>query len=94
VKVIENMSFNQSIVLLKPGETKIIYFVKNEDLFDIIHDVNIKTGHGGRTRVISELQTKYKNITFKSVTLFLSLCIKYPRKQKVPKKGIIDNSRC
>ncbi|XP_050056256.1 KRAB-A domain-containing protein 2-like [Aphis gossypii] len=96
------MSHNQLIVPLKPGDTKIIYFVKNEDLFDIIHDAHIKTGHGRRTRVISELQTKYKNITYESVTLFLSLCVQCQRKQKVPKKGIVVkpiisrelNSRC
>lgn len=67
------MSHNQLIVTFKPSETKIVYFVKNEDLFDIIHDAHIKTDHGEQIHVISELHTKYKNITYKSVTLFLSL---------------------
>lgn len=96
------MSFNQFIVPLKPSKTKIIYFVKNEDLFDIIYDAHINTVHGGSTRVISELQIKYKNKTYESVTLFLRLCVQCQRKQKFPRKGIVVkpiishelNSRC
>lgn len=47
------------IVPLKPGETNMKYYVKNEELFDIIQQTHIRTGHGGRTRMIKELQFKY-----------------------------------
>ncbi|XP_025191778.1 KRAB-A domain-containing protein 2-like [Melanaphis sacchari] len=59
--VVKIMFLNQLIVSLKPGETKIIYFVKNKDLFDIIHDAHIKTGHGERTRSLCvQCQRKQK----------------------------------
>ncbi|XP_060836281.1 KRAB-A domain-containing protein 2-like [Rhopalosiphum padi] len=42
------MDNRKLIVLLKEGETKIIFYVKNEELYDIMHEAHIKTGHGGR----------------------------------------------
>lgn len=83
------MDNHKLIVPLKAGETKIIYYVKNEELYNIMYKAHIKIGHGGRTRMINELQNKFKNITYKVVTLFLSLCVQCQTKQKVPKKGIV-----
>ena len=56
------MRSTKLIVPLKPRETNIIYNVKNEDIFDIIQQTHIQTGHGGRTRMIKEWQCEYKNI--------------------------------
>ena len=39
--------------------------------------------------MIKETQTKYKNITAKSIMLYLSLCVPYLKKSKVPKKGLV-----
>ncbi|XP_060845364.1 KRAB-A domain-containing protein 2-like [Rhopalosiphum padi] len=71
-------------------------------MFDIIQQTHIQTGHGGRTRMIKELQCKYKNIIYEIVMLYLSLCIQCQTKQKAPRKGIVVkplisselNSRC
>jgi hypothetical protein len=35
------------IVPLKVGETEIIFYVKNEELYDHMHEAYIKTGRGG-----------------------------------------------
>ena len=39
--------------------------------------------------MIKETQTKYKNITAKSIMLYLSLCVPCLKKSKVPKKGLV-----
>uniref|UniRef100_A0A2S2PCC0 KRAB-A domain-containing protein 2 n=1 Tax=Schizaphis graminum TaxID=13262 RepID=A0A2S2PCC0_SCHGA len=87
--VLNILGSTKLIVPLKPGETNIKYYVKNEELFDIIQQTHIQTGHGGHTRMIKELQCKYKNITYEIVMLYLSLCIQCQIKQKAPIKGIV-----
>src|ERR1700729_3980893 len=61
-----------------------LYYVTIEDTFDIIKRAHLATGHGGRDRMLKELQKKYANITTKSVDLFKSLCEECQRKRKRP----------
>ncbi|XP_043855929.1 SCAN domain-containing protein 3-like [Dromiciops gliroides] len=69
------------------GETdKIRYYLHNEDLFDILHDTHLSIGHGGRTRMEKELQTKYKNITKEVIMLYLTLCRPCQQKNSKPHK--------
>jgi len=35
---------------------------------------HIAVGHGGRTRMIKELNRKYKNVTVESIVTYLRLC--------------------
>eukprot|EP00102_Acyrthosiphon_pisum_P013080 XP_008182495.1 PREDICTED: KRAB-A domain-containing protein 2-like [Acyrthosiphon pisum] len=51
------MDNHKLIVPLKAGETKIIYYVKNEELYDIMYEAHIKIGHGG---LCVQCQTKQK----------------------------------
>ncbi|KAL4107766.1 hypothetical protein QTP88_018058 [Uroleucon formosanum] len=96
------MDNHKLIVPLKADETKIIYYVNNEGLYVIMYEAYIKIGHGGRTRIMDELQNKFKNMTYEVVMLFLSLCVQCQTKQNVSKKGIVIkpiislelNSRC
>ncbi|KAF8794000.1 KRAB-A domain-containing protein 2 [Argiope bruennichi] len=74
------------IVPLKPGETNIQYYVTNEELFSILYEAHARTGHGGRTRMLKELQNKYKNITDEVVMLYLNLCKQCQMKHSAPKK--------
>lgn len=83
--VLKTMDHYKLIVPVKMGNTKIIYYVKNEEIFDIVHEAHIQTNHGGRTRMIKELQKKYKNITYEVVMLYLGLCVQCKMKQKFPK---------
>lgn len=90
------------IVPLKQGETNIQYYVTNEELFSILYETHTRIGHGGRTRMLKELQVKYKNITYEVVMLYLNLCKQCQMKHSAPKKGIVVkpmvsselNSRC
>lgn len=86
---------------LKEGGN-IKYFATIDEIFDIIHDVHLATGHGGRNRIINEISYKYKNVTTEAVMLYLSLCQVCQQKSRGKKKGIVTkpilanemNSRC
>ncbi|KAF0753934.1 KRAB-A domain-containing protein 2-like [Aphis craccivora] len=73
---------------LKPGETNIKYY--NYLILFNKHTFKLVTVDAG-TRMIKELQCKYKNIAYEIVMLYLSLCIQCQTKQNVPRKGIVVN---
>ncbi|XP_074081691.1 SCAN domain-containing protein 3-like [Macrotis lagotis] len=93
---------NEKLIEAINGETnKIRYYLHNEDLFDILHDTHLSIGHGGRTRMEKELQSKYKNITKEVIMLYLTLCKPCQQKNSKPPKNYIVskpikevNSRC
>ncbi|GBM60391.1 KRAB-A domain-containing protein 2 [Araneus ventricosus] len=90
------------IVSLKPGETNMQYYVTNDEMFSILFETHTRIGHGVRTRLLKDLQVKYKNITYEVVMLYLNLCKQCQMKHSAPKKGIVVkpmisselNSRC
>ena len=67
------------------GSSSIKYYVQRKDIFDVINDTHLAIGHGGRNWMIKETQTKYKNITAKSIMLYLRLCVPCLKKSKVTK---------
>ncbi|XP_077826399.1 KRAB-A domain-containing protein 2 isoform X3 [Macaca mulatta] len=67
---------------------RIRYYVHKEELFDILHDTHLSIGHGGRTRMLKELQGKYGNVTKEVIVLYLTLCKQCHQKNPVPKKGL------
>ncbi|XP_068229392.1 KRAB-A domain-containing protein 2-like [Palaemon carinicauda] len=67
-----------------------LYSVSIKEMFDIVKSAHISTGHGGRDRMLKELQKKYANIQTKAVELFKSLCQECQKKQKRPMtKGVV-----
>ncbi|XP_037779415.1 SCAN domain-containing protein 3-like [Penaeus monodon] len=67
-----------------------LYYVTIEETSDAIKRGHIATGHGGRDRMIKELQRKYANITTKALELFKSLCEECQKKRKRPMtKGVV-----
>jgi hypothetical protein len=70
-------------VPLSAGKTEILYYVNFDELFNVIHEAHI-AGHGGRTRMIKELNRKYKNVTVESIVTYLRLC--EPCQKKKQKK--------
>ena len=78
------------------------YYVHVEEIFDIINDTHMEIGHGGRTRMIKELQKKYRNITTEQIMIYLNLCETCQKKASMKKKGLVIrpmisnemNSRC
>uniref|UniRef100_A0A8C4RLZ2 Integrase catalytic domain-containing protein n=1 Tax=Erpetoichthys calabaricus TaxID=27687 RepID=A0A8C4RLZ2_ERPCA len=77
-------------------------FVHAKELFDILYSTHLSIGHGGRDRMIKQLNTLYKNITQAQIKMFLDLCEPCQQKQKSAKKVIVVkpiisshfNSRC
>lgn len=78
------------------------YYVKNEEMFDVLHEIHVSIGHGGRNRMIVESKKKYANITQDVILLYLRLCKPCQMKQKSTRKGLVVkpilsnelNSRC
>lgn len=64
------------------------YYVKNKEIFKILHETHLAVGHGGRNRMEKELNMNYKNITREMIAIYLNMCEKCEKKRKVPKKGI------
>lgn len=77
------------IVPISSEKDDVVHYVRYEELFSIIHDTHINTGHGGRTRTLKEASRKYKNITTESVVIYLRLCEPCQKKQKVMTKGLV-----
>ncbi|XP_031330464.1 KRAB-A domain-containing protein 2-like [Photinus pyralis] len=79
--------------LIKPvaqtAESKVLYYVTNGELFDIIHNAHLAIGHGGRNRMIAEINKLYCNITKKTIMVYLRLCTQCQKKSSTPKKGLV-----
>jgi len=68
----------------------------------VLHDAHQSLGHGGRNRMLYELNSKFKNITRFEVDFYLSLCELCQLKHKKIRKGLVVkpiisnefNSRC
>lgn len=99
--VLNVANVNKLIVPLSENN-EIKYYVHDEELFDIIHDVHLSIGHGGRNRMEHEVNTKYKNITRDIIMLYLNSCESCQKKGSTAKKGLVVkpiissemNSRC
>jgi hypothetical protein len=78
-------------VPLSAEKTKILYYVTFDELFNVIHEAHIAVGHGGRNRMIKELNLKYKNVTVESIVTYLRLCEPCQKKTKNCVKGLVVN---
>jgi hypothetical protein len=78
-------------VPLSVKKTETIYYVTFDELFNVIHEAHIAVGHGGRPRMIKELNCKYKNVTVESIVTYLRLCEPCQKKQRTLKKGLVVN---
>ena len=59
-----------------------VYFVHNDEIFEIIKRTHVSTGHGGRDKMMKVMSQKYANITREAVELFKSLCAECMKKRK------------
>ncbi|XP_071055094.1 KRAB-A domain-containing protein 2-like [Onthophagus taurus] len=90
------------IVPLNNDFVDVIYYVHDDELFNILQELHTSTGHGDRDRMMKKTKEKYKNIVRTEILLFINLCAPCQMKQKREKKGIISkpmifndlNSRC
>jgi len=58
------------ILPLLEGNTNILYYITNENIYDVLHDVHLSIGHGGKHRMNAEVKKKYKNITQEAVSIY------------------------
>ncbi|GFR57889.1 KRAB-A domain-containing protein 2 [Elysia marginata] len=67
-----------------------IYFVTLEDTYDVTKSAHLATGHGGRDRMIKELEKKFANVHRESIeifTFFCKVCQEKTKRQKT--KGVV-----
>ncbi|XP_018564473.2 KRAB-A domain-containing protein 2-like [Anoplophora glabripennis] len=84
------MAVGETEKLIVPVKDNMIrYYVKNNEIFQILHDTHLSVGHGGRNRMEKELNFRYKNITREMIAIYLNLCESCEKKRSVPKKGLV-----
>jgi len=72
------------------GNSTIYYYVQNESMYDILHEIHYNIDHGGKHRMIAETKKKYKNITQEVILMYLKHCEPCQMKQKCKKeKGLV-----
>lgn len=76
------------IAPVPPGESNIRYFVTNE-MFDMLYVTHLSIRHGGKHRMVHEVNKKYKNLMQEVVKLYLKLCMPCQKKLKSQKKGLV-----
>jgi len=70
-------------------------YVMIEEIFVYLHEIHISIGHGGRNRMLYEINKRYKNITQSDVKKYSDLCILcQQKKKKVKKKVLLLNQWC
>jgi len=80
---------NKLIYPVKNNDNNILYYTKESDVFDVLHDAQQSLEHGGRDRMLYELNSKFKNITRSEVDIYLSLCELCQLKHKKTRKGLV-----
>lgn len=55
-------------------DSKPIYYVTTDELFDIVHDAHLLLNHGGRNKMIKEINKQFKNVTREIVMIYLHMC--------------------
>ena len=59
----------------KRTDSKILYVLPLEELFDCIHRAHNAIGHKGRDLMLSECSKKYSDITVDSINIFIVFCV-------------------
>lgn len=86
--IVEINGEEKLIAAMKKSGDKMLFYVPNEGLYDVLWEVHDGVGHGGRNRMLPELKKKYKNVTEEATMAFLSLCGICLNKKLVTKRGL------
>jgi len=101
-KIINIGGEEKLIAPVEKGSTNLLYYVKNDELYDILNEIHLNIGHGGKHRMMAEIKKKYKNLTQEVVLMFLKFCGPCQTKLSSKRKGLVVkpithsemNSRC
>lgn len=66
-------------------------YVHIDNMYDILLDIHINCGHGGRDRMWEPTKAKYANITIEIIKLFLTFCENCVLKQYTTRSGFVTN---
>lgn len=100
--VLEVQGVEKLIVPVTNATPDVMFYCSSDSLFDILYETHLSIGHGGRDRMIKELNRRYKNITQNDIKIFLNFCESCQQKRKAGRKGVVVkpmifshmNSRC
>ncbi|XP_055947020.1 KRAB-A domain-containing protein 2-like [Argiope bruennichi] len=100
--VLEVQGVEKLIVPVTNATSDVMFYCSSDSLFDILHETHLSIGHGGRDRMIKELNLRYKNITQNDIKVFLNFCESCQQKRKAGRKNVVVkpmifshmNSRC
>ena len=76
--------------LVKANTT--LRYVHIEETFDLLHEMHVATGHGGRDILIRDVKKKFANITIEQIMWFLELCQFCQLKRSKTRKEIVVKS--
>lgn len=65
------------------------FYVRYNELYDVIHEADIATGHGGRNRIIYAVNSNYENINIEAINMYLKLCEPCKKKKKYAQKRVL-----
>ena len=68
----------------------ILYYAYAEEIYSIIMRAHLNTGHGGRDKMLKEVNKKYANVTRHTLNLFKQMCEECQlKKRKIASKGLV-----
>lgn len=68
------------------------FYITNDEMFDILHTTHQSISHGGKRRMMIQLQKNYKNITSEAIMLYINLCETCQKRPKVAKRPLVSKS--
>lgn len=80
--IVKINGFKKLILPVSNQNENVKLYVMIEEIFDYLHEIHISIGHGGRDRMLYEINKHYKNITQSDVKQYLDLCIPCQQKKK------------
>lgn len=104
--VLKTANDEKLITPVVEGNTKFVFYVKNEEMYDILHSTHLKIGHGGKHKMFAEVKKKYKNVSQEVIKMYLKYCEPCQMRMKSKRKGLpvkpmifsemnsLMNSRC
>jgi hypothetical protein len=68
----------------------ILYYTFAKEMYSIVLRAHLNTGHGGREKMLKEVNKKYANVTRDVLNLFKEMCEECQlKKRKIASKGLV-----
>lgn len=64
------------------NDAEFTYYVKNDEMYDVLHTTHLDIGHGGKHRMFAEAKKRYKNVTQEIIKIYLTCCVSCRSKAK------------